>query len=34
MVGGNTNRATGGLNAAETEQQKAKGIEDSIANYV
>lgn len=30
MVGGNTNRATGGLNAAETEQQKAKGIEDSI----
>ncbi|MEG0296163.1 MAG: flavocytochrome c [Clostridium sp.] len=30
MVGGNTNRATGGLNAAETEQQKAKGIEDSV----
>lgn len=30
MVGGNTNRATGGLNAAETEQQKAKNIEDSI----
>lgn len=30
MVGGNTNRATGGLNAAETEQQKAKGIKDSI----
>lgn len=30
MVGGNTNRATGGLNAAETEQQKAKSIEDSI----
>ncbi|MFU7517880.1 FAD-binding protein, partial [Clostridium sp. HCS.1] len=30
MVGGNTNRATGGLNAAETEQQKNKNIEDSI----
>ncbi|GAA0085550.1 flavocytochrome c [Clostridium sp. CTA-7] len=30
IVGGNTNRATGGLNAAETEQQKSKGIEDSI----
>lgn len=30
IVGGNTNRATGGLNAAETEQQKANGIEDSI----
>ncbi len=30
MVGGNTNRATGGLNAAETEQQKDKNIEDSI----
>lgn len=30
MVGGNTNRATGGLNAAETEQQKSKEIEDSI----
>ncbi|MEG2291517.1 MAG: flavocytochrome c [Clostridium sp.] len=30
MVGGNTNRATGGLNAAETEQQKANNIEDSV----
>ncbi|MBU3106354.1 flavocytochrome c [Clostridium gasigenes] len=30
MVGGNTNRATGGLNAAETPQQKAKNIEDSV----
>lgn len=29
MVGGNTNRATGGLNAAGTKQQVAKGIEDS-----
>ena len=29
MVGGNTNRATGGLNAAGTAQQTAKGIEDS-----
>ncbi len=30
IVGGNTNRATGGLNAAETEQQKDNNIEDSI----
>ncbi len=30
FLGGNTNYATGGLNAAETEQQKALGIEDSI----
>ncbi|SHE75995.1 flavocytochrome c [Clostridium fallax] len=29
MVGGNTNRATGGLNAAGTKQQQEKGIEDS-----
>ncbi|ERM16958.1 flavocytochrome c [Brevibacillus laterosporus] len=29
MVGGNTTRATGGLNAAGTEAQKKKGIEDS-----
>lgn len=34
MVGGNTNRATGGINAAETEQQKAKGIEDSIQTMI
>lgn len=34
MVGGNTNRATGGLNAAETEQQKAKNIEDSIQTMI
>ncbi|MDK8181480.1 flavocytochrome c [Paenibacillus sp. UMB4589-SE434] len=29
MVGGNTTRATGGLNAAGTKQQIAKGIKDS-----
>lgn len=29
FVGGNTNRATGGVNAAGTDAQKAKGIEDS-----
>ena len=34
MVGGNTNRATGGLNAAETDQQKAKEIEDSIEQMI
>lgn len=30
MVGGNTNRATGGLNAAGTKQQIAAGVEDSV----
>ncbi len=34
MVGGNTHRATGGLNAAETDQQKAKEIEDSIEQMI
>ncbi len=34
IVGGNTNRATGGLNAAETDQQKAKEIEDSIDQMI
>ena len=29
IVGGNTNRATGGMNVAGTEYQKAQGIEDS-----
>lgn len=29
MVGGNTNRATGGLNAAGTKQQAVKGIQDT-----
>lgn len=33
FVGGNTNYATGGLNAAETEQQAAKGIDDSIEQF-
>ena len=33
LVGGNTNYATGGLNAAETSQQKAKGIEDSVEQF-
>ncbi|MCD8339653.1 MAG: flavocytochrome c, partial [Burkholderiales bacterium] len=30
MVGGNTNRAAGGMNAAESQPQKALGIEDSV----
>lgn len=30
IIGGNTNRATGGMNAAETQYQKAMGIEDSV----
>lgn len=33
FVGGNTNYATGGMNAAETAPQKALGIEDSIEVY-
>ncbi len=33
FVGGNTNYATGGLNAAETKQQAEKGIEDSIEQF-
>lgn len=34
MVGGNTNRATGGLNAAETEQQAAKEIKDTVEQMI
>ena len=34
IVGGNTNRATGGLNAAETKAQKAAGIEDSVQTMI
>ena len=33
FVGGNTNYATGGLNAAETPFQEALGIEDSIEQF-
>ncbi len=33
LAGGNTNYATGGLNAAETVSQKAKGIEDSVETF-
>ncbi|AKL96817.1 fumarate reductase flavoprotein subunit [Clostridium aceticum] len=33
MVGGNTLRATGGLNAAGTSSQAAIGIEDSVASH-
>lgn len=33
IIGGNTLRATGGLNAAETSVQKALGIEDSIDSF-
>ncbi|MEI6859495.1 MAG: flavocytochrome c [Shewanella sp.] len=30
VIGGNAKLAAGGMNAAETDQQKAKGIEDSV----
>lgn len=33
MVGGNTVRAEGGINAAETEQQKKAGIPDTIEQF-
>jgi len=33
-TGGNTTKATGGMNAAETKFQEAEGIEDSIAQFV
>ena len=33
MVGGNTTRAEGGINAAETEQQKKAGIPDTIEQF-
>ena len=32
-VGGNTTKATGGMNAAETSYQKAAGIEDTIEQF-
>ena len=32
-VGGNTTKATGGMNAAETHYQKEQGIEDSVALF-
>lgn len=34
MVGGNTTRATGGLNAAGTSFQKAAGIQDSVELFI
>lgn len=34
MVGGNTLKATGGMNAAETSVQKELGIEDSVETFV
>ena len=34
IVGGNTTRSTGGLNAAGTQYQKADGIEDSVELFV
>lgn len=34
ITGGNTTRATGGLNAAYTQYQKADGIEDSIELFI
>ncbi|WP_249961724.1 FAD-dependent oxidoreductase, partial [Histophilus somni] len=33
-TGGNTNRATGGMNAAETEFQKKAGIKDTVSQYI
>ena len=34
MTGGNTSRATGGMNAAETPEQEKAGIEDSVELFV
>ena len=34
MVGGNTTKATGGMNAAETKFQEAEGIEDSVETFI
>ncbi len=34
IVGGNTSRATGGMNAAETQYQEEAGIEDSVQLYI
>ena len=34
MVGGNTNKATGGMNAAESNPQKESGIDDSIETMI
>lgn len=34
IVGGNTTRSTGGLNAAETQYQERDGIEDSVELFV
>ncbi len=34
ITGGNTVRATGGLNAAETQYQKAEGIEDTVELFI
>ena len=33
-VGGNTTKATGGMNAAESHYQKEQGIEDTVAQFV
>lgn len=33
-VGGNTTKATGGMNAAETKFQEAEGIDDSVEQFV
>lgn len=33
-TGGNTNRATGGMNAAETKYQKEAGIEDTVEQFI
>lgn len=34
MVGGNTTKATGGMNAAETKYQAEQGIEDSVQTFI
>ncbi len=33
-AGGNTTKATGGMNAAETHYQKEQGIEDTVAQFI
>lgn len=33
-VGGNSNRATGGMNATETHYQKEQGIEDTVETFI
>lgn len=34
MVGGNTSKSTGGMNAAETKYQAAQGIQDAVQTFI